>query len=192
MTRQKKSRKPKATIINAPKDALFSSKDKKPKKKTGLKSGNKQQVAVKKQKQSTNKTAKDPRIGSKTPIVLVKETPKQAPKTPRSLNERSGIAAIQKAPEPLSLAEQLAAIENDERLWSITEQQENGQELSQADLDYYNQQMDEYQRISEQLGADQDNDETQESAQDKDDDSLSEEELWQKFNSDDYDFSDTE
>lgn len=192
MTRQKKSRKPKATIISTPKDALFSSKDKKPKKKTGLKSGNKQQVAVKKQKQSTNKTAKDPRIGSKTPIVLVKETPEQAPKTPRSLNERSGIAAIQKAPEPLSLAEQLAAIENDERLWSITEQQENGQELSQADVDYYNQQMDEYERISEQLGADQDNDEAQESAQDKDDDSLSEEELWQKFNSDDYDFSDTE
>ena len=192
MTRQKKSRKPKATIISAPKDALFSSKDKKPKKKTGLKSGNKQQVAVKKQKQPTNKTAKDPRIGSKTPIVLIKETPKQAPTTSKSSINQSAIAAIKKAPEPMSLAEQLAAIENDERLWSITEQQENGQELSQTDVDYYNQQMDEYQRISEQLGADQDNDEAQESAQDNDDDSLSEEELWQKFNSDDYDFSETE
>lgn len=188
MTRQKKSRKPKATIISAPKDALFSSKDKKPKKKTGLKSGNKQQVAVKKQKQPTNKTAKDPRIGSKTPIVLIKETPK----APKSSNNQSAIAAIKKAPEPMSLAEQLAAIENDERLWSITEQQENGQELSQTDVDYYNQQMDEYQRISEQLGADEDSNNDQVSVQDKDDDSLSEEELWQKFNSDDYDFSETE
>lgn len=192
MTRQKKSRKPKATIISTPKDALFSSKDKKPKKKTGLKSGNKQQVAVKKQKQPTSKTAKDPRIGSKTPIVLIKETPKQAPTTSKPLNNQDAIAAIKKAPEPLSLAEQLAAIENDERLWSITEQQENGQELSQTDVDYYNQQMDEYQRISEQLGADEDSNNDQVSAQDNDDDSLSEEELWQKFNSDDYDFSETE
>ena len=192
MTRQKKSRKPKATIISTPKDALFSSKDKKPKKKTGLKSGNKQQVAIKKQKQPTNKTAKDPRIGSKTPIVLIKETPKQTQKAPKSSKNQSAIAAIKKAPEPMSLAEQLAAIENDERLWSITEQQENGQELSQTDVDYYNQQMDEYQRISEQLGADEDSNNDQVSVQDKDDDSLSEEELWQKFNSDDYDFSETE
>ncbi|WP_448213999.1 Der GTPase-activating protein YihI [Colwellia sp. MEBiC06753] len=155
MTRKKKSRKPgvgSSGALKVDKTQLFSSKDKKPKKKTGNAAGNRQQEAkANKTNSNTGNVNKDPRIGSKKPIVLVKESAAPEKKKASAGRKQSGIAGIRVIEQAPSIAQQLAAIEADERLQLILSKQEQDEALTAEEIDYYNQLMDEYETLSEQL-----------------------------------------
>lgn len=178
MTRQKKARKPSAVKIapvKADKDKPV--KDKRIRKKVGNQPGTRQQIAKEKVSggQSQNK---DPRLGSKKPIVL---KPLKTADKPIKKESAQPIATIVKvAPKP-SLQEQLNNIEQDPLLLAIIEKQEQDIALTEAEVNHYNNLMEEHESISEKLGLDS-NDESVEPEQ-----SLSEDDLWEKFNNTHFD-----
>lgn len=93
---------------------------------------------------------KDPRIGSKKPVPLLKE----------------GVAVakpVKKAPveqKPLmEPADELAMLENDERLDSLLDRLENGEVLSAEDQAWLDQTLDRIDVLMEQLGIGLDDDE---------------------------------
>ena len=194
MTRKKKSRKPGVGSSGVRKTDTTNSSvvvsDKKPKKKTGKAAGSRQIEGTKSKKAgNTNKPAKDPRIGSKKPIELgtlastKTATPavKHKPNKPRIANVR----VIDAAP---SLAQQLAAIENDERLQLILAKQEQEEALSSEEVDLYNELMDEYERLSAQLAEQKD---TTPAPSNTPGGALDDDDLWDKLDTSDFsDYSD--
>ncbi len=161
MTRSRKSRKPGAAPMSAPskedKRKLLEPSNKKPKKHKGKVSGNRQQEAVKKPIQSSdNQANKDPRIGSKKPIVLTK-TPKVAEqpvvKTPA---KSSPIAPIRVVDNTQALEEELFAIEDDQSLQDIISKQEQEKALTADEVDFFNEKMTRHQELTEKLGWDND------------------------------------
>lgn len=182
MSRIKKSRKPgkgSSGVIKEEKKTLEARKDKKPKKKTGKQAGNKQQEAKPKKKgQAQLAVKKDPRIGSKKPILLVKESAKPANKPKKS--KEQAIAAVRTIEPDESLEQDLYAIEQDPKLLLILEKQEAEQELTEEEVDYYNQLMERHQQIRSQLGWDDDEETKEESA------ASSEEDLWDKLDTSDF------
>lgn len=167
MSRSKKSRKPGSAPTAKPKlsKVELASVEKRLRKKTGKKPGNRQQEAT--QVNNTDQTSsesKDPRIGSKKPIDLGGSGSTSLPQTTKikqsKTKQDSLIAAIRVA-EPETniehdLAEELALelsnIENDERLQSILAKQESDVELTEQDVDYYNDMMERHQQLTEKLG----------------------------------------
>lgn len=180
MTRQKKSRKQGPISSSAPKldkKTLEATSDKKPKKRTGKMPGNRQQEAIKKNKTSNqNNVKKDPRIGSKKPIVLVKESAKPNIDKRPSTAPIKPIAAVRVLDDTPSITEQLAQLEQDEKLQLILTKQEEGEPLTEEQVDYYNNMMDNYEKLSAQLEDMVDEQET---------DKPSTEELWDKLDSSD-------
>ncbi|MFD2165577.1 Der GTPase-activating protein YihI [Thalassotalea euphylliae] len=155
MTRKKKSRKPgrgSIGLIKADNTLKETAKDKKPRKKTGKPAGSRQTEAVKKKRvvQSGGGT-KDERIGSKTPIVLVKSDQKPASHAPTKVKKPSAIPGVRVIDRGPSIAEQIEQIEQDERLLTILAKQEEGELLSSEEVDYYNDLMDKHEQLSEQL-----------------------------------------
>lgn len=181
MTRKRKSRKPGLGSIGATKTdkaLLDKGSDKKPKKKTGKTPGNRQQEAVRKNKdKQTSHQQKDPRIGSKKPIVLVKEQAKPTEKKAKPVAKASAIAAIRYVDSEPCVTEQLAALENDTQLQLILSKQEEGEPLSDSEVDYYNEMMDKYEALSAQL--------EQEVDEEISDKPLSDDDLWDKLDSSD-------
>lgn len=185
MARTKKSRKPGSAPTAKPKlsKVELANVEKRVRKKTGKKPGNRQQEAnlLKDSDQNANQN-KDPRIGSKKPIDLggavktVQPKPKkkiQAKQEPiaairRVDNEVSEITAVE-----LTLAQELAKIEVDERLQVILEKQEDEIELTQEEVDYFNDLMERHQEISAQLDDEEDN--TSKAS------ATSEDDLWDKL-----------
>lgn len=183
MSRTKKSRKPGGAPTAKPKlsKVELANVEKRVRKKTGKKPGNRQQEAqpVKNSDQHNNQH-KDPRIGSKKPIELG-GTPKTAqPKSSKAIKAKQDpIAAIRTVSNhneeaELSLAQQLANIEADEKLQVILEKQEDEVALTQEEVEYFNTMMDRHQQISDQLD-DQDEEETIKSS------ASSEDDLWDKL-----------
>ena len=184
MTRKKKTRNPGSISISPAKmgkETEYSSKDKKPKKQTGKKPGNRQQEALKKKRPAqTGGAKKDPRIGSKKPIVLTKAAPEtKAPQKTKPVKKAQGIAPIKVIETGPSIAEQLAAIENDAQLQAILDKQEDGELLTESEVSYYNEMMDKHEALADQLDDDIE-DESEESQE-----SLSEDDLWDKLDSSD-------
>ena len=185
MSRTKKSRKPGGAPTAKPKlsKVELANVEKRVRKKTGKKPGNRQQEAQPaKGSDQSNNLNKDPRIGSKKPIDLG-GSPKAV--QVKSTNSTKGVKAKQ---DPiaalrtvsnnnedvvLSLAEQLTNIEADEKLQVIIEKQEQEVALTQEEVDYFNTMMDRHQKISEQL--DQDQEETNKVS------AHSEDDLWDKL-----------
>ncbi|WDE05085.1 GTPase-activating protein [Thalassomonas viridans] len=184
MTRKKKSRKPGAGSIGIVKDdkkkvALPS--DKKPKKQIGNKPGTRQAEGKKKsQKTQGTGVKKDPRIGSKTPIVLGAPAQPMTKQPKKSKVKASPIAAIRDVEPDTSLEQELYAIEEDARLQDILAKQEEDIALTEAEVDYFNEKMTRHQQLRELLGWD---DEEEES--DAEQAPSSEEELWDKFDNSD-------
>jgi len=189
MTRKKKSRKPGVAPVSASKDdkkkALLTT-DKKPKKHKGKKSGNRQQEAVKKTKQ-TNVTSvkKDARIGSKKPIELKKLVTEPAKQTKTSSTKPSSIAAVHIIESDTienkeALEQEIFAIEDDNTLQAIIDKQEQELPLTESEVDYFNEKMDRHQELKEQLGW---NDEEATEIEPKDTD---EDALWDKLDSTDF------
>ena len=96
--------------------------------------------------------------------------------------DSSPIAAIRVVEANTSLEQELAAIEDDSRLQSILEQQENDISLSNEDVDYFNEKMERHEQLREMLGLDdEEEDESAESAEKP----KSGEDLWDKFDNSD-------
>lgn len=118
------------------------------------------------------KDQKDPRIGSRKPVELVVETAKpQAPKAaPVKEEKKRGLAPEQ----------ELAAIENDERLNGLLDRLDEGEELSPADLAWVEEKVARHQQLMEELGL------VEEDEEDEEAEPASDEELWDRFLDSDY------
>jgi len=189
MSRSKKSRKPSSAPTAKPKLSKkeLESVEKRVRKHKGNKAGNRQQEASPLNEKKNLSENKDPRLGSKKPIVLIKATAKKRTKT-KSVKP-TPIAAV-RAIEPESssmdeeaLVQELEAIEDNPKVQAILEKQEQELELSEREVDFFNQQMERHQKICELLGYDDDEDEN---------DSMSEEsqnaenDLWDKLDNNDF------
>ena len=188
MSRSKKSRKPGSEPTKKPKLSKqeLESVEKRVRKKKGKVAGNRQKEAKPLEAEIDNSPKNlDPRIGSKKPIDLgggVKiSNPKPAKAKPKK--QSSPIAAIRTI-EPAvtnsssnegsteSFADELEAIEEDTKLQDILAKEESGTELSEQDVDYYNQKMARYDELRDILGLDDEDDE------DESNESKSEDDLW--------------
>ncbi len=183
MSRSKKSRKPGSAPSAKPKlsKVELAAVEKRVRKKTGKKPGNRQQEAqpIKSSEQNANLN-KDPRIGSKKPIDLggaAKPIKAKLSKTPKA--KQTPIAAIRSVSNEavkaeLSLAQELANIEADESLQAILAKQESELTLTEQEVDYFNEMMERHQQISEQLDEDEEEQTSEVSV-------TSEEDLWNKL-----------
>ena len=187
MSRTKKSRKPGTGSIGAVKDdkkKLVEPKPRRAKKSNGKEAGNRQKEASPKVINGQNSAKnKDPRIGNKTPIDLGK--PVAAPikaKVAKKVQDNSPIAAIRavQSTESESLAEQLSRIEQDPRLLEILEKQDTELTLTSDEVNYFNSLMEQHEKISQELGHDEEDELV--AAPEKSD---SEDDLWDKFDSSD-------
>ena len=189
MSRKKKSRKPASAPIAKPKLSKqeLENIEKRVRKRTGKQPGNRQQEAKSSSKQhSKEQRNKDPRLGSKKPIelgALANKAEKQAVKTKdKSLTPLAAVRPVKS--DELSPEQALIAIEQDEALQLILAKQEDDIELTEQEVDYYNDMMDKHAQLSQALGLDDSEDEEAQSQV------RSEEELWQKL--DGHDFSEFE
>ena len=96
------------------------------------------------------------------------------------MQDNSPIAAIRVVETGESLADQLSRIEQDPRLLEILEKQDNEITLTSEEVNYFNTLMEQHEKISQELGLD-DEDEVVEQTQKSD----SEDDLWDKFNNSD-------
>ncbi len=182
MSRTKKSRNPGVGsngVVKDDKKKSLAPVPKRPKKKTGKQAGNRQQEANQ-TSVSTQQSAvdRDPRIGSKKPIVLSKEIKAPAAKVKKA--KPSPIAAIRIVEADNSLENELAAIEEDSRLLALLAKQEDDIALEEAEVNYYNEKMERHQQISEILGLSDDEEEDELKPTQK---SNSEDDLWDKLDS---------
>lgn len=182
MSRTKKSRKPGGAPTAKPKlsKVELAKVEQRVRKKTGKKPGNRQQEGQldNRAEQKTNQN-KDPRVGSKKPIDLggsVKITQKPASNKAKKSSQDpiAAIRVVNKAQVGLSLAQELANIEADERLQVILAKQEDELELTEEEVNYFNNLMERHQEISAQL----DDPEEEETIQSK---VKSEDDLWDKL-----------
>ncbi len=186
MSRKKKSRKPASAPIAKPKLSKqeLENIEKRVRKKTGKQPGNRQQEAKSSSKQQSKELRnKDPRLGSKKPIALgalANKAEKQAVKAKdKPLTPLAAVRPVKS--DELSPEQALMAIEQDEALQLILAKQEDDIELSEQEVDYYNDMMDKHAQLSQALGLDDSEDDVAQSQV------RSEEELWQKL--DGHDFS---
>ncbi len=193
MAHSKKSRKPGSAPTAKPKlsKVELANVEKRVRKKTGKKPGNRQQEAQPLQNSDQNANQKkDPRIGSKKPIDLggkVKTAqPKPAQSKSAQIESRNAIKAKQDpiaairavssdiADVELTLGQELESIEADERLQAILAKQENELALTEEEVDYFNDMMERHQQISAQLDEDEEEETSRSSA-------TSEDDLWDKL-----------
>ncbi|MGL5659757.1 MAG: Der GTPase-activating protein YihI [Aeromonas sp.] len=148
-------------------------------KRKGLKPGSRQQNEQ--QNNKSNKQPKDPRIGSRKPVVLVLDEKQKKPVIAKPLKDKQLIMT----PE-----QELAAIENDDRLNDLLDRLDSGETLDAAEQAWVDLRVDRYQALMDELGIiDNDDDEEEddlasfdETEYDEPQRPASEEELWDRFN----------
>jgi len=90
---------------------------------------------------------KDPRIGSKKPVALVADGKTAAVKPKKSAEKPAVEKKVRLTPE-----EELAKLENDERLDMLLDRLENGETLSAEDQGWLDASLDRIDELMEQLG----------------------------------------
>ncbi|MGB0938186.1 MAG: Der GTPase-activating protein YihI [Colwellia sp.] len=163
MSRTKKSRKPISEPTKKPKLSKkeLESVEKRVRKKKGKQAGNRQKEAKPLEQVSENNSAnRDPRIGSKKPIdlggVKVANT---KPSKAKNVQHKAPIAPIRSIePAETNYAAELEAIEDNPQLQAIIAKQESGEDLSDQEVDFYNQQMTRYDELRDILGLDDEDD----------------------------------
>lgn len=130
------------------------------KKRRGLASGSRTQVESVNQKNKADAQTKDPRIGSKVPVALVVEAKPKTKPQPKPKAE---------AKPRLSPEEELAKLENDERLDALLDRIDDGETLSAEDQSYVDQTLDRIDALMEQLGIELGDDEDDEEEEKKED-----------------------
>jgi ribosome assembly protein YihI (activator of Der GTPase) len=202
MSRTKKSRTPVATPTRTPrekKSEMAEAPEKRSRKHKGKVSGNRQKEAYVQKDEQASVANKDPRLGNKKPIDLMKaQAPVKAPKPARKSEvdtilpnkankkvktkaEHSPIAAIRQVELSAEekLADELDAIEQDERLLAIIGKQDDEIDLSENEVDYFNDKMDRHQELREALGLDD------EEEYEEDDNNTSSVDAWDKLDNSD-------
>ena len=131
-----------------------------PEKRRGLASGSRTRVESGSQKNKSAAAAKDPRIGSKVPVALVvDETKVKAKPQPKPKAE---------AKPRLSPEEELAKLENDERLNALLDRIDDGETLNAEDQAYVDKTLDRIDVLMDVLGIElgEDDDEEEEKQED--------------------------
>ncbi|MCQ4055510.1 MULTISPECIES: Der GTPase-activating protein YihI [Aeromonas] len=151
-------------------------------KRKGLKAGSRQQVEQQKGK-SAGKQAKDPRIGSRKPVALIVEEKGTKSTVSKAVKEKKLVMT----PE-----QELASIENDDRLNDLLDRLDAGEILEAAEQAWVEQRVDRYQELMDELGIidNDDDEETDEAFEESDYEEsfqpASEDELWDRFTQVDY------
>ena len=159
MTRKKKSRTAGQLGIRHKPSAEARQERERPvetkKKGAGLKSGSRNSAQVEKTTDSSNKN-KDPRHGSKKPIALVVTEAEQ--KLMAQPKQFKPVVQLSKAKEPEMPAEQeLALLENDEKLLELLDLVDKGEILTGKDAKYFNAKTARHAELVALLGLDQEN-----------------------------------
>ena len=134
---------------------------KRDKKHRGNASGSRANPVASAGKSGQGNKAKDPRIGSKKPIPLVAD----------GATASAPVKAVKKAPKPaaekvrLSPEEELAQLENSERLDALLDRMENGDTLSAEEQAWLDETLDRIDELMEQLGIDMDDEAEDEQAE---------------------------
>ncbi|ANI29799.1 GTPase activator [Yersinia entomophaga] len=135
---------------------------KRQKRHSGNRSGARTNVEANNKKGQTQVQEKDPRIGSKVPVPLVVEGKVKAkPAAPKP------VAKPRLTPE-----EELAKLENDERLDALLDRLDNDEVLSKEDQAYVDLTLDRIDALMEQLGIELGDDEDDEKPEEKQEDIL--------------------
>lgn len=113
------------------------------KKRRGHASGSRTQIDPGNQKSKVSAEAKDPRIGSKVPVALVVEAKAKAKPQPKPKAE---------AKPRLSPEEELAKLENDERLDALLDRIEDGETLNAEEQAYVDQTLERIDTLMDHLG----------------------------------------
>ena len=180
MSAKQPTRKPTGKRKESDASALEGRERKRAAKRKGLKAGSRQQVEQG-SKGGNGKQAKDPRIGYRKPVVLIVEEKQSKPVAPKPQKEKKLVMT----PE-----QELASIENDDRLNDLLDRLDAGETLEAAEQAWVDQRVDRYQELMDELGiidTDEDDDgdfddvEYEEPRQ-----PASEEELWERFSQVDY------
>jgi hypothetical protein len=182
MSAKQPNRKPTGKRKESDASALEGRERKRAAKRKGLKAGSRQQA-----EQASNKNgkqAKDPRIGSRKPVALIVEEKSGKPVAPKPVKEKKLVMT----PE-----QELAAIENDDRLNDLLDRLDAGETLEAAEQTWVDQRVDRYQELMDELGIiDNDDDEDDDdgsfddASYDEPSQPASEEELWDRFTQVDY------
>lgn len=131
------------------------------KKGAGLKSGSRN-APVQEKPQHSGQTNKDPRHGSKKPIALHgNESEQQLLQQMADFKPKAQLAKVKIA--PLAPEQELAALEQDEKLLALVERVENGEILTGKDAKYFNSKTARHAELLTLLGLDdtEDSDETE-------------------------------
>ena len=146
-------------------------------KRKGLKAGSRQAAAAEKGAANSAGQKKDPRIGSRKPVPLVvAESQKKAVSKPAKPNKSPEHLAKH---QHLKLEQELAAIENDERLNLLLDRLDDGQSVSAEDEAWLDTKLARHQELLAELGIDDEEDEEEQAA--------SPDDLLQRFIEDDFD-----
>ncbi len=150
-------------------------------KRKGLKAGSRQAAAADKGAANAAGQKKDPRIGSRKPVPLVvAESQKAVVSKPAKPNKSPEQIAEQLAKQQqLKLEQELAAIENDERLNLLLDRLDDGQSVSAEDEAWLDGKLARHQELLAELGIDDEEDEDEQAA--------SPDDLLQRFIEDDFD-----
>ncbi|QNF16932.1 GTPase-activating protein [Aeromonas jandaei] len=152
-------------------------------KRKGLKAGSRQQVEQQKGK-SAGKQAKDPRIGSRKPVALIVEE--------KGAKSTVSKAVVKEKKLVMTPEQELASIENDDRLNDLLDRLDAGETLEAAEQAWVDQRVDRYQELMDELGIidNDDDEETDEAFEESDYEEsfqpASEDELWDRFTQVDY------
>lgn len=155
-------------------------------KRKGLKAGSRQAVEQETSGIKSGSGSKDPRVGSRKPVALVVEPakkpvaakPAKAVKTAEQIAEQ--IAEQQAKQLQLKLEQELAAIENDERLNLLLDRLDDGLSVSADDEAWLDARLARHQELLVALGMDDDDDDDVAEPASPDD-------LLQRFINDDFD-----
>ena len=187
MSRSKKSRKPSSAPTAKAKLSKkeLESIEKRVRKHKGNKAGNRQEVSQKKDEQICSQN-KDPRLGSKKPIVLIKETAKKITQAkPAQINTIAAVREIESVSTPVdesALEQELESIEENQNLQAILAKQEQELELSEQEVDFFNEKMARHQEICELLGFDEEEGDEELGVEPQ----ASEDDLWDKLDNNDF------
>lgn len=151
-------------------------------KRKGLKAGSRQAVEQETSGIKSGSGSKDPRVGSRKPVALVVEPAKKpvAAKPAKAGKTAEQIAEQQAKQLQLKLEQELAAIENDERLNLLLDRLDDGLSVSADDEAWLDARLARHQELLVALGMDDDDDDDVAEPASPDD-------LLQRFINDDFD-----
>ena len=164
MTRQKKSRKIGQIGTRKqearPTDTTSPRRRKAPK---GQRSGNRNSLIdleTTKVSSDGNGVKKDPKLGSKKKIELVKSQDKPVQPKPeiKHSDAKPQVKLKKVTAQEITPEQELETLETDERLIALAERVEDGELLTGKDAKYFNQKMNRYDELIEQLGLEEGDD----------------------------------